>query len=103
MKFCFDIDGVLATTVEDLDYMSAMPIRKNIDLVNRLYEKGHTITLYTARGSETKMYWESRTQAQMRNFGVLFHRLVMGKPAADYYVDDKFATIEQIRELADEA
>jgi len=99
MKICFDIDGVLATTVEDLDYMEAGPIQENIDLANKLFEDGHYIVLYTARGSETGIDWFERTEKQLAGFGLRWHKLVLGKPAADYYVDDKLVTIEQLKEL----
>jgi hypothetical protein len=100
-KFCFDIDGVLVTPVKDLDYLRGKPIQKNIDAVNKLYMAGHRITLFTARGSETGIDWLQRTIAQMREFGVLFHKCLVGKPAADFYVDDKLLDIETVREMAD--
>jgi len=99
MKFCFDIDGVLATTVENMDYLAAEPIQENIDLVNRMYNQGHHITLFTARGSETGTPWSKRTHIQMSSFGVKFHRCLTGKPYADMYIDDHNATLEDAKEV----
>jgi uncharacterized HAD superfamily protein len=99
VRFCFDIDGVLVTTVEKLDYMLGEPMHENIALVNRLYYAGHHITLYTARGTLTGIDWRERTEQQMKKFGVLYHELVMGKPAANYYVDDKLTTMEELRRM----
>jgi len=101
VKFCFDIDGVLATKVDDLDYTKAKPIQKNIDLLNHLAAIGHTIILYTARGSETGIDWHEKTAEQMRSFGVQYQRLVTGKPAADYYIDDRMMSLADIDTLAE--
>jgi CMP-N,N'-diacetyllegionaminic acid synthase len=86
---CVDIDGVLATVVPTLQYQEAQPIRYAIEIVNALYRAGHEIVLFTARGSATGMDWQALTERQLRSWGVQYHRLMFGKPAADYYVDDK--------------
>ena len=44
--FCFDIDGVIATIVEDLSYDKAEPIIESIELINQLYELEHRIILF---------------------------------------------------------
>ena len=36
--FCFDLDGVICKTKQN-KYSSAKPIKKVIDLINKLYEK----------------------------------------------------------------
>jgi len=87
-SYCFDIDGVLCTNTEG-EYEKAKPISKAIDSVNRLYEEGHRITLHTARGSTTGIDWEDVTVRQLKEWGVRYHELVMGKPTADIYIDDK--------------
>jgi dTDP-glucose 4,6-dehydratase len=87
--FCIDIDGVLATTVPTLQYGEAKPILTTIDLVNQLYEAGHKVILFTARGSATGIDWQEETERQLRSWGVRYHQLLFGKPAADFYIDDK--------------
>lgn len=87
--FCVDIDGVLATLVADNCYDQALPIAPTIATVNALFDAGHQIVLFTARGTKTGIDWRETTERQMREWGVRYHRLVFGKPAADYYVDDR--------------
>lgn len=96
---CFDIDGVVATLAPDNRYDWASPQTENIRLINLLYEQGHKIILFTARGSATGMDWTKVTRDQMRAWGVKYHELRFGKPAADYYVDDKLVTMAELRAL----
>jgi CMP-N,N'-diacetyllegionaminic acid synthase len=91
--FAFDMDGVLATLVPDLDYAKAEPNRPGIALANRLHEAGNRIVVYTARGSLTGRDWEDTTQTQLRRWGVRHHELRFGKPAADFYVDDRMISL----------
>ena len=101
-RFVFDIDGVIALKREDLDYGQAEPNWKMIRIVNRLYDMGNEIVLFTARGYVTKIDWRLVTENQMREWGVKHHELHMGKPNADYYVDDKFLDMEFLyREFGD--
>lgn len=98
--FVIDIDGVLAALTPDNEYSNASALRENIDAVNALYAKGNRIVLFTARGSATGRDWRETTQSQMVSWGVKFHELIFGKPAADYYVDDRMLTMESLRKLA---
>ena len=43
----------------------------------------------SARGSTTGIDWRPTTERPMREWGVRYHVLVLGKPSADVYVDDK--------------
>ena len=96
MNYVFDIDGTLCETI-DGDYENSQPIQDRIDIVNRLYEEGNKITLYTARGMGRsnnsftyahEAFYEL-TRAQLLNWGVKFHELFLGKPSGDIYIDDK--------------
>lgn len=89
-QFVFDIDGVIALKREDLDYGQALPNERMIAIVNRLYDMGNRIVLFTARGYVTGIDWRSVTEKQMEEWGVKYHELKMGKPNADFYIDDKF-------------
>ena len=93
-QFVFDIDGVIALKREDLDYGQALPNEKMIAIVNRLYDMGNHIVLFTARGYVTGIDWEETTRKQMKAWGVKYHELKMGKPNADFYIDDKFLDME---------
>lgn len=95
--FCFDIDGVIATIAPELQYDLATPRLDMINLINLLYQRGHEIILFTARGSATGIDWREVTRKQMGEWGVKYHRLLFDKPAADYYVDDKMISVEQLQ------
>ena len=96
-RIVFDIDGVIATITPDNNYEKAQPIQANIDLVNALYEAGNIIVLFTARGSSTNLDWIEVTKRQLQAWGVKYHELIFGKPAADMYVDDRFVTLDFLR------
>jgi len=88
MIYCFDIDETICNLV-GLDYSLATPILERIDKINDLHARGHTIKLYTARGSKTGIDWSEITRNQLLKWGLNFHELHFGKPFADYYIDDK--------------
>lgn len=88
MIYCFDIDGTLCTK-SDGNYKHAKPLYNRIKKVNLLYEKLNTIKLFTARGARTGIDWTEFTKQQLSEWGVLYHELVMGKPHADIFIDDK--------------
>jgi len=88
MIYCFDIDGTLCTNTFG-EYEQAQPYKDAIEAVHRLYDEGHRIVLYTARGSTTDIDWRMTTEQQLASWGVRYHELVMGKPTADVYIDDR--------------
>ena len=92
--FVFDIDGVIAMKREDLDYGQAMPNERMIRIINKLHDWGNRIVLFTARGYVTGIDWKPVTEKQMQDWGVQYDELHMGKPNADYYVDDKMLDLE---------
>ena len=85
--FCFDIDGTICS--QEINYEDALPLRDRINRINELYDKGHCIKFFTARGSLSGEDWRRRTEAQLSRWGVRYHELLLGKPHADVYVDDK--------------
>lgn len=100
-QFVFDIDGVIALKREDLDYSQALPNERMIAIVNKLYDMGNRIVLFTARGYVTGIDWYPVTEKQMKDWGVKYHELKMGKPNADFYIDDKFLDMNYLYELED--
>jgi hypothetical protein len=88
MIYCFDIDGTLCTNTDGA-YDRAEPCADVIDQINRLYDVGHQILLFTGRGTVTGIDWRPLTEQQLPRWGVRYHKLHMGKPAADVYIDDK--------------
>jgi CMP-N-acetylneuraminic acid synthetase len=87
--FVFDLDGVIATLVPGNDYRQAAASPPVVAAVNRLHEAGNRIVIHTARGSETGRDWTADTREQLQRWGVRHDRLCFGKPAADFYVDDR--------------
>jgi hypothetical protein len=96
MTVCFDIDGVLCNQVEG-NYDDARPQTAMIDLLNRLYGRGHRIVLCTSRFMgraggdrvEAERIGREFTERQLANWGVHYHELWMGKPRFDYLIDDR--------------
>jgi hypothetical protein len=99
-SYCFDIDGTIFHTPGS-DYPNSQPIPHRIAIVNKLYEEGHQITFFTARGTTTGIDWRELTEAQLNQWGVRYHRLILGKPHADLYIDDKGANDKHFFSEAD--
>lgn len=99
LTFVVDIDGVLASLVPDNDYARAEPMRENVARVNALHDQGHRIVLFTARGSATGKDWTSVTRQQMAEWGVRHHDLRFGKPAGDFYIDDRMISLADAVQL----
>lgn len=97
--FVVDIDGVLASITPGNNYELAQPLRENIARVNRLHAAGNRILLFTARGSMTGLDWRATTERQMREWGVQHHELRLGKPAADFYIDDRMLSLAELASL----
>ena len=96
MIYCFDIDGTLCTNTEG-SYEEALPYPEVIARVNSLFDAGHRIILYTARGSTTGIDWRVLTEDQLMSWGVKYHELLLGKPTADVYIDDKGVGVDDWR------
>ncbi len=86
--YCFDIDGTLCTDTGG-KYEMAQPFYERIAVVNSLYRSGHIIKLFTARGTTTGIDWRALTERQLKIWEVSYHELIMGKPEADIFIDDK--------------
>ncbi|HEX6737639.1 MAG TPA: acylneuraminate cytidylyltransferase family protein [Vicinamibacteria bacterium] len=93
LTFAFDLDGVIASLVPDGNYAHALPYAPAVALVARLQQAGNRIVVYTARGDATGIDWTATTREQLRRWGVPCDELRFGKPAADYYVDDRMMSL----------
>ena len=84
-----DIDDTICKTI-GTDYESAIPIADAIVRINKMYEAGHTIVFWTARGTILKRpKIKTLTETQLKTWGVKYHELKFGKPAYDWFIDDK--------------
>jgi hypothetical protein len=98
-RYCFDIDGTICTNTWGT-YDQALPFYDRIKIINDLYMQGHYIIYFTARGmgtcngniSESYKMWGEMTEIQLSLWGCKFHELLLGKPNADYYIDDRSIT-----------
>jgi len=99
----FDLDDVIChrpSGYENLGvdkYSYCQPYNDVIEIINSLYDDGYKILIYTARGMSqfngnvieiySKLY--NKTNDQLRNWGVKYHQLIMGKIHYDLLIDDK--------------
>ena len=93
-----DIDGVLTNETEGFGsaiYAERTPKQWLINHINNLHEKGHNITLWTARHLED----EKDTLSWLRKHNVKFHKLILGKPHYDLFIDDHCVHPENLKEL----
>lgn len=86
-KYVIDIDGTICT--QEKDYGKAIPFKERIKGVNKLFDKGHKIIFFTARGTMTGINWRRITKAQLKRWGVKYHKLIFGKPEGDFFIDDR--------------
>ena len=109
----FDLDDVLCSRTSDeggvKKYLTCMPIQEMISVVNKCYDNGMYIKIYTARGMSTfsgdvsRVYSElyELTKSQLKNWGVKHHKLVMGKIHFDLLIDDKVVNSLRIKSFED--
>ena len=78
------------------DYSKAKPIKENIEKINKLYDEGHTIVYWTARGSRKQIDWSELTKTQLKEWGAKYNELRMDKPFYDLFIEDKSLRIEEL-------
>jgi len=101
-RYCIDIDGTICSPTVGRDYHKAEPWQDRIKVLNKLYDEGNYIIYFTARAMgrfadlphsvasiKAKEVLFELTQKQLNDWGVKYHELIMGKPHADYFIDDK--------------
>ncbi len=96
ITFCFDIDNTICTTNGN-DYKNSKPKIDIIKTINKLHSKGHIIKIYSARymgrnkdnSKLANKQGYKKTFTQLKNWGLKFHFLYLGKPSSDIYIDDK--------------
>mgnify|MGYP003111350440 CR=1 FL=1 len=89
MIIYIDIDETICETPSDRNYSLATPIKENIEKANALYDDGHHIVYWTARGTGSGIDWKDITEDQFKSWGVKYHKLKFGKPDYDVFIDDK--------------
>ncbi len=95
MIYCFDIDGTICTLEKNSKYENAKPFPSMLAKINELYDAGHTIKFFTARGCNSGIDHTNLTTSQLEEWGVRYHELIMNrKPHYDLLVDDKAVNVE---------
>jgi capsule biosynthesis phosphatase len=95
MKFVVDIDNTICKS--NKNYKESQPIFTRINKINKLYDDGNTIVYFTARGMNSfnghkiivMIKYYLLTRKQLKKWGAKHHKLILGKPSADFYIDDK--------------
>ena len=101
-RYCIDIDGTICSPTVGRDYHKAEPWQDRIKVLNKLYDEGNYIIYFTARAMgrfadlphsvasvKAKEVLFELTRQQLEEWGVKYNELIMGKPHADYFIDDK--------------
>ena len=101
-RYCVDIDGTICSPTVGRDYHKAEPWQDRIKVLNKLYDEGNYIIYFTARAmgrfsdqphsiaaQKAKEVLFDLTKQQLDDWGVKYNELIMGKPHADFFIDDK--------------
>lgn len=103
MTFIIDIDGTICNAEKlpsgSYDYPNAIPIQETINKINQLYDEGHKIFLFTARGYRTfkgdaqkiKEFHKPILISWLAKHNVKYHELHTGKPWGQdpVYIDNR--------------
>lgn len=90
--YVIDIDKTICQTPKS-EYINSIPDYGIINSFNELFEDGHELHYWTARGSVSNKNWADFTYRQMKIWGVKYNTLNIGKLHYDYWIDDKAINI----------
>ena len=98
MIYYVDVDNTLCMT-RGMDYAGAVKISSKIAKVNKLFNAGHTVVIWTSRGMGIKaadpgafgrkQEIRELTRKQLKDWGVKYTMLRLDKPIFDTLFDDK--------------
>lgn len=88
MQIVIDMDGTICTEMRQFSRCLAEPKADAVAVINKLYDAGNTIIIYSAR---TWVEYEM-TVDWLKRYGVKYHQLFMGKPIGDVWIDDRAIT-----------
>lgn len=80
-----DLDGVYTVDTAGHDYRNRIPSQEGIETFNKKFNDGNLIIIYTSRYESDREV----TTRWLKENNILYHSLLMDKPSADYYWDDK--------------
>ena len=86
--------------------MREFPVKKDaVKAINALYDSGHTIVIATARAGDWHTNPEENTLYWLKNNGVKYHKLYMGRvdkeeiclsENADFFIDDDISLVQKV-------
>ena len=91
---CYDLDGTICSAEKIFNKQYAKPNKKLIEKINKLYEDGNTIIVFTNRNS---LEWRTTTD-WLKKHNVKYHQLIMNKPYYDVYIGDKASNVKDYEE-----
>lgn len=105
-RIAFDIDNTITedpkidiwnTKPKDLlkVYRNLKPDKEMIEIVNKFYDKGNIVYLFTARND----MFQRVTKKWLDKNGVKYHYFITNKQFYDLYVGDKAVSPEQLKLL----
>jgi len=89
MLIYVDIDETICRYDGPREYPLALPVLENIKKINDLYDAGHIVVYWTARGTVSGIDWRELTEKQFKEWGVKCHELKLQKPAYDIFICDR--------------
>jgi len=100
MIYIVDIDGTICKEVflptGKKDYANHKPMKDRIEKVNKMFDEGHEIHYWTARGATSGIDYTELTTKQLDSWGCKYTSLRVGdKPHYDIWVDDKAHNSEE--------
>lgn len=89
-KICYvvDVDGTICNDTGG-NYELAKPILYRIEHFNKLFDQGHEVHYWTARGGRSGITWSDKTKRQLDEWGVKYTTFSTGKKPYDVLVDDR--------------
>jgi len=110
----FDLDDVLCSRDTNEGgpvnkFLNSKPNKNMIEVANQCFDSGAEVVIYTARGMTSfkgnhhDIYDNlfELTKEQLSNWGVKYHKLVMGKLHYDILIDDKVVNSDRINKKED--
>lgn len=97
MIYIVDIDGTICNTPKkgnSWDYTGSVPFEDRIKHFNDLFDQGHTINYWTARGTSSGINQYDLTKSQLDSWGVKYSSFSVGKPSYDFWIDDKAFNVD---------
>ena len=94
--YMVDIDGTICDKSTDQTYEQSVPFKDRIAHFNNLFDQGHEIHYWTARGMSNGNLEAKKelTYNKLRHWGVKYTSVNFEKPHYDRWIDDKAQNVE---------